>query len=100
MYKKEGVDISKHVRKNSLLHAFCNIFMCQMLLSYFAVFGADFHYKTFAMINFLSLKSFTVFFFMDLLIGCLKKFLLEMGGQIGRRMYEIRGSYHAYIGVR
>ena len=29
--------------KNPFLHVFCNIFLCKVLLSYFVVFGDDFH---------------------------------------------------------
>ena len=39
-------------------------------------------YKTFAMITFLSLKCFPVFFSMELLIGYLKTLPLEMGGGV------------------
>ena len=30
--------------KTSLLHVFCDIFICWKLLPYFVVFGVDFHY--------------------------------------------------------
>ena len=48
-------------------------------------------YKAFAKIIFLSLKCFTVFFFMGFLIVYMKTFPLEMaGGQIGESTYALR----------
>ena len=48
-------------------------------------------YKTLAMIICLSLKSFTVYFSMELLIGYQKNFPLEMWGgvQIGKSAYAM-----------
>ena len=43
--------------------------------------------ETFAMIISLSLKCFTLFFFVELLIGYLKIFPLGMGGQMGKSTY-------------
>ena len=43
------------------------------------------------MITFLSLKSYAVFFFMDLLIGYLKAFQLEMGGGLDEKEYVRNG---------
>ena len=50
-------------------------------------------YKAFAMIIFLSLKCFAVFFFMELLIGCFITFLLDIreGGQMRLSMYAMEG---------
>ena len=61
-------------------------------------------YKTFAMIIFLSLKCFAVFFSMELLNGFLNAVPLEMGGgsQIGMSTYAmVRGAkfchFAAYV---
>ena len=58
-------------------------------------------YKTFAMVIFLSLTCFTVYFSVELLVGYLKTFSSEIGGQIGKCTYAMReGSLHAYLCVR
>ena len=54
---------------------------------------------------FLFLKSSTVFFSMELLVGYLKTFLLEMrGGQRGKSLYAMEGGCSkrtcAYVGER
>ena len=51
-------------------------------------------YKTFAMSIFLSLKCFTVYFSMAVLVGYLKTFALEIGGggKKGMSMYAMEGS--------
>ena len=64
-------------QKTSFLHVFCDVFICWKLLPYFVVFGVDFHYcfnQIFAMIIFLSVKCFSVYFSMELFIGYLKTF--------------------------
>ena len=44
--RTRGVDTSKYVlKKVPFLHVFCNMFICKVLLSYFVVFGDDFHYS-------------------------------------------------------
>ena len=50
-------------------------------------------YNEFAMIIFLSLKYFTVCFSIELLIGCLKIFPLEIGAgrQLGKSTYPMGG---------
>ena len=67
--------------KRPFCHVLCNIFACKVfLLSYV---GDGFLYlfcETFTMIIFLSFRRFTVVFSMDLLVGYLKAFPLEMGG--------------------
>ena len=74
MYKGEGVDTHKYVHKSLFLHVFCDIFRCKVLLPYFVVFAS------FAMIIFLNVKCFTVFFSMESLIGYLEIFELDMEG--------------------
>ena len=54
---------------------------------YFVIFS-------YAMIIFLSLKCFTVFFSMELLLGCLNAFPLEMeGSQIGKSKCAMGGAH-------
>ena len=54
---------------------------------YFVIFS-------YAMIIFLSLKCFTVFFSMELLLGCLNAFPLEMeGGQMGKSKCAMGGAH-------
>ena len=43
VHKGSWANISKYVRKIPLLHVFCDIFICKILLPYF-LFGIDFHY--------------------------------------------------------
>jgi len=92
-YKREGADTSKYVRRKVLFARILQYFHMQdtfiiaslwrqlLLLCYMA----------FAIIFFLFLKCFAVLFSMELLIGHLKIFPLEMGGQTGKSTYAIGG---------
>ena len=40
----EGIEKSECVRKKTLLHVFCNIFICKVLSTYFLVFDDEAHY--------------------------------------------------------
>ena len=44
VYKGKGADTPKKYAKSPFLHVFCNVFIFNVLLSYFAVFGNDIHY--------------------------------------------------------
>ena len=55
--------------KKSLLHMFCSISICKVLLSYFVVFGDDLH----------CCFIFTVFLFMELSIEYFKIFPFKVG---------------------
>ena len=89
----EGVNSSKYVRKKVPFIILRCLWRQLSLLCY----------KALAMTILLSLKSFTAYFSMDLLIGCLKAFPLEMGVRWERVRTQWRGRSNrtcAYDGER